>query len=229
MEEIRLEAARKLNLKQRATTSLQGHCMNSSPSREDRLREEVVLLREELRRLTVRVDRQGDQLDHLEILSEQSERGGSLNSSFLSEAASTRGGTGPAVVVANPSVGSYSVVEAASSVSEAGPVYSWAFREQVARGIGEFLARSLAGENRGNSGRDRLRGLQSRHYLVIRDFDGNITTDPVRVVSSFAAVRELCRRTSGYGDSIFVGLPSLREARVAVDSAGFTWPLHHQR
>lgn len=61
--------------------------MNSSPSREERLREEVVLLREELRRLTLRVDRQGDQLDHLEILSEQSERGGSLNSSFVSEAA----------------------------------------------------------------------------------------------------------------------------------------------
>ena len=185
--------------------------MNTPSSREERLREEVVLLREELRRLTLRVDRQADQLDHLELLSEHSERG-SFNSSFLSEVPTARGGSEPAAAPSNQSLGSYSVVEGTGAVSETGPVYSWVFREQVARGIGEFLARSLAGENRGNSGRDRLRGLQSRHYLVIRDYDGVITTHPVRVLNTFTAVKELRKRPSTGGDG--PGAVHLQERRV---------------
>ncbi len=198
--------------------------MSSVSTREERLREEVVQLREELRRLTLRVDRQSDQLEHLEIFSEQSGRS-VADSSFISEAPSARGGSEAAGVPAGTSLGSYSVVEEPVVIAEeAGPVYTWAYREQIARGIGCFLARSLAGENRGNSGRDRLRGLQSRHYIVIRDFDGQVTTSPVRILTTFTAVKSLCKRPSGYGDSIFVGVPSLREAKIAVETAGFSWP-----
>lgn len=100
---------------------------------------------------------------------------------------------------------------------------SWAEREQICVEIGNFLTRALSGGHRGNSGRDKLK-LASRLYLVVRDFRGRVTTRPVRVVSKFSEVKELCSEGNNWGDSIFVGLPSQREGRAVCEAAGFGWP-----
>ena len=215
-------------------------------NREDRLREEVVELRDEIRRLTIRVDRQADTISHLSALSEagslsQSAIGPrteehslcSEESSRIAEAeirseaeraaehsrADLRG-------VPESSLGSYSIVTGSRPAPEpaVGGGYSWTHREEVAREIGSFLARSLAGERRGSSGRERISRLQSRYYILVRDHSGLVTTQPVRVYSNFSAVKRLCAIGSNYGDSIFIGVPTLREGRLSVETAGFDWP-----
>ena len=138
----------------------------------------------------------------------------------------------------NTSVSSFELVgqeaEGSPEVSATGPVsgssssapasgQSWAERERICVEIGHFLTRSLAGGHRGNSGRDKLK-LASRLYLVIRDFSGAVTTRPVRVVTKFSEVKELCAKGNYWGDSIFVGLPSQREGRLVCETAGFGWP-----
>ena len=138
----------------------------------------------------------------------------------------------------NTSVSSFELVgqEAGGSaeVSAAGPAsdsslpasaagQSWAERERICVEIGHFLTRALAGGNRGQSGRDKLK-LASRLYLVIKDFRGTVTTRPVRVVAKFSEVKELCAEGNYWGDSIFVGLPSQREGRLVCETAGFGWP-----
>ena len=198
----------------------------SLTSREERLRQEVVELREEVRRLTTRVDRQQDLIE--ELSSVQSEL------SFSSELGAVERAAREVTEAAEEgSVGSYTVVPSvAASVPErplASPEvagYSWRLREEVAREIGAFLSRALRGENRGSSGRGKLKDLQSRIYIVVRDYDGGITTDPVRVFSNFSACRSLCQRRGSWGESIFVGLPSAAEGEIAVAAAGFRWPPH---
>ena len=59
----------------------------------------------------------------------------------------------------------------ATQVGES-PEQSWTFREEVAREIGAFVRRALAGEYRGQSGRNRIT-LASRIYLIFRDKAGN--------------------------------------------------------
>lgn len=110
-----------------------------------------------------------------------------------------------------------------SSPAAAAAGQSWAERERICEEIGNFLTRALAGGHRGNSGRDKLK-LASRLYLVVRDFRGAVTTRPVRVVSKFSEVKELCSVGNNWGDSIFVGLPSQREGRAVCETAGFGWP-----
>ena len=104
---------------------------------------------------------------------------------------------------------------------EPGP-YSWPRREEVAREIGAFLRRSLNGENRGSSGRDKV-SLQNRVYIVVRDIDGRVY-DPIRLETKFHVVKGLCHRAGSFGDSIFIGLPSHREAFIATRAAGLRWP-----
>ena len=101
-------------------------------------------------------------------------------------------------------------------------VQTWEQREVIAAEVGRWLRASLGGHHRGNSGRDRIL-LSSRLYIVIRDFSGVVTTDPVRIYSRFAEVREICFR-GHWGDSVFVGLPSQREVGVCLRAGGFTGP-----
>eukprot|EP00438_Fugacium_kawagutii_P029903 Skav200720 [mRNA] locus=scaffold2650:194332:201147:- [translate_table: standard] len=90
-------------------------------------------------------------------------------------------------------------------------------RAEAARSIGAFLRRSLAGEHRGESGRDRIK-LQSRVYILCKDLAGNVY-NPVRIYRTFSAIKPLVKEANNTcGDSIFIGLPSLWEARIAVDS-----------
>lgn len=115
----------------------QGPCMSGRESDSDRvLRCQVAELRDELRRLQLRVDRQEDQLSEL---SRELEDSRNLSSSALEGAPSS---------VASVASGSYSVVTPAPAPPATGIPPSWSYREAVAREIGEFLRRSLSGHNR---------------------------------------------------------------------------------
>ena len=96
---------------------------------------------------------------------------------------------------------------------------SWAEREDIAQGIGQFIKRALQGDYRGGSGRDRLK-LASKYYLIFRDRDGLTSLRPVRIETSFKAVKDCCFAKSKVADqSVFVGVPSLREAGIVVSEA----------
>ena len=76
---------------------------------------------------------------------------------------------------------------------------------------------------RGTSGRDRL-SLPSKFYLVVRDRAGRVYQNPVPVHSQFSAVKAICYSGGSWGDSMFVGVPTLREGQIAALAAGFGWP-----
>ena len=100
--------------------------------------------------------------------------------------------------------------------------YTEAERREVAAEVGRFFRRCLAGEERGTSGRDRIR-LQSRYYVLCRDISGQCY-NPVRVFSSFTALKPLVKQSGSSGDSVFAGFPTYWEASVAVAAAGLQWP-----
>lgn len=210
LETLDLELLRSRNPLQ---VTSQGPCMSVRETDSERiLRCQVAELRDELRRLQLRVDRQEDQLSEL---SREFEDSRNLSASVIEGAPSS---------VASATSGSYSAVTPIPAPPTPGIPPSWSYREAVAREIGEFLRRSLSGRNRGNSGREKLNPLQSRIYLVLRDHQGTVTERPVRVFSRFSAVKALCFHAGSPGDSIFIGLPSQREAEIAVEAAGCTWP-----
>ena len=99
---------------------------------------------------------------------------------------------------------------------------TWLEREAICDEIGEFIKRSLDGDHRGASGRDRLR-LPSRIWLVFRDYEG-LCYKPGRVCRSWQICKNLVKRGDGIGDSVFVGFPSEREARRVAGRSGVGWP-----
>lgn len=99
----------------------------------------------------------------------------------------------------------------------------WARRENIAREVGIWLRRALLGAHRGNSGRSRIRE-GSNFYLVARDFSGTVTDNPIRVLTRFSEVKSLCNKRGSWGNSIFVGLPTLREVFAALEGGDFTAP-----
>ena len=101
--------------------------------------------------------------------------------------------------------------------------HSWLEREQVCDEIAEFIKRCLGGDHRGSSGRDRI-ALPSKIWLVFRDFEG-IEYRPVRVCRNWSSCKELVKKNGAVGDSVFVGLPSEREACRVASQAGVGWPI----
>ena len=179
----------------------------SEPAVEPASSEDSATLVEEVRALTRAVENLAVRIGALEDRSEVQSSGYSVVTPAASQAAS---GTGH--LVAQP--------KAAAGSTTAGQ--TWEQRELIAAGVGRWLRASLEGQHRGNSGRDRIL-LSSRLYVVIRDFSGLVTTDPVRIFSRFSEVREICFR-GHWGDSVFVGLPSQREVGVCLRAGGFTGP-----
>lgn len=99
-------------------------------------------------------------------------------------------------------------------------------REAAARATGQFFRRCLNGEPRGESGRGRV-PLQNRIFVLIRSFEGVVHTHPVRVYSSYSALKpHICETGThnNFGDSIFAGFASQWEASLAVREAGCDWP-----
>ena len=114
-----------------------------------------------------------------------------------------------------------------SSQSGSAPVVlSEATRLAIAQEAGRFLRRCLEGVNRGTSGRERI-GLQSRCYILVRDYDGQLY-NPIQVHHRFATIKPLVKRGSDCGTSIFIGWPSLWEARACVLAAELIWPTDEQ-
>eukprot|EP00438_Fugacium_kawagutii_P018100 Skav210874 [mRNA] locus=scaffold1173:118408:120490:+ [translate_table: standard] len=96
--------------------------------------------------------------------------------------------------------------------------YSAAERREIAEGAGRFIKRSLNGDHRGTSGRERLR-LQSRIYVLFRDHSGRCY-NPVRVFETFSALQPLVKPRGDPGDSIFIGFPTKWEAKICSEEAG---------
>ena len=85
-----------------------------------------------------------------------------------------------------------------------------------------FLRRCREGLPRGSSGRDRLR-LQNRYYIILADYEGVFLPEPI-FTSGFAEVRRICKRGADAGGSVFVGLATQWEAKLALESGGFVIP-----
>jgi len=107
-------------------------------------------------------------------------------------------------------------------VNQPPPVLSWAERERICRGIGEFIQRALAGVHRGPSGRDLI-PLASRVWLVARSYTGE-DYQPVRVFHRFADCKALVKRGQDCGASVFIGLPSEKEGKWVAAASGLGWP-----
>lgn len=110
---------------------------------------------------------------------------------------------------------------AAPNAATAG-TQSWSVREAICDEIALWLTRSLNGDHRGSSGRDRL-NLPSRVWVVARDFEGNDFNAP-RVYRQFGSCKSSVKRGTDCGQSIFVGLPSQREAFRVISAAGLSRP-----
>lgn len=180
---------------------------------------EIEGLREEVRVLTERVDR----------LSELVERriDGAL-SSWSGTLVGTRVSPSYAASVVDPVVEpvSGSTLPVAPALSRAGVnTPSSSDRVRICKEIGGWLRRNLAGDHRGNSGRFRLPEA-SKFYIIIRDYSGQVYTSPARVVDNFSQAKHLCCRAGKWGNSIFIGLPSLQEVRIALEEGGFEPPAH---
>ena len=100
---------------------------------------------------------------------------------------------------------------------------SWLQREAICDEIGQFLHRCISGGFRGTSNRSKI-PLPSRLWIIVRDYAGQIYS-PVKVVRSWTSCKLLCKPNNHEcGDSVFVGLPSEREARRTVQAAGLLFP-----
>ena len=87
---------------------------------------------------------------------------------------------------------------------------TWGQREQICRAVGVWLRTCLEGRHRGASGRDRI-AQASRCWLVARDYLGN-DLGHLRLFRKFCLCRDLVKRGNSCGESVFIGVPSDREA-----------------
>ena len=100
--------------------------------------------------------------------------------------------------------------------------YTEAERRTAAIEVGRFLRHALEEEHQGASSRDRIK-LQSRVYILCKNISGRLY-NPVKIFHSFAAIKPLVKVDGECGNSVFVGLPTVWEAKVAVRAAGLNWP-----
>ena len=177
------------------------------------LRVEVAELREEVESLRVEVGRLRRSLSELRLIVQGVGEVDRVSESSFAVVAEQR----EIPVAPLPLAETGGAGRAASSCG-----LSWGERESIAEQIGGYLVRSLAGNHRGSSGRDRI-PLASRFYIIVRDFTGHVFS-PVKVVRSWSSCQRLVKRGSDIGESIFVGVPSEREAQKVVSSAGLTFP-----
>lgn len=100
-------------------------------------------------------------------------------------------------------------------------------RREIAKSIGAWLRRCVQGELRGPSGRDRI-NLPSKLYLVVRDINLKSHNPPL-VFFSWREAKDWCLIRGQNAESIYIGLPSKEEARVALSAAGLEFPAALQR
>ena len=95
-------------------------------------------------------------------------------------------------------------------------------RVSIAAEAGLFLRRALDGTHRGSSGREKLR-VSSRCYLLLRDHSGRCF-NPAQLYHSWQAIKPLVKPAGDCGSSVFIGWPTVREAKICCEAAGVTWP-----
>ena len=95
-------------------------------------------------------------------------------------------------------------------------------RVEVARSVGVWILRCLQDLPRGSSGRNKIKE-GSNFYLVIRTVDG-VEFNPPKVLNSWKETKAIVSRGSGFGNSIFVGLPTKADARLALETAKLKIP-----
>ena len=176
------------------------------------LRAEIQGLRLEIQELRARVA----ELEGFEVITSEVPPGPSATSSFPPTTSPSQ------VSTAAPSTSTATSTSGVPKEGDSGS-QSWEFRLEVAGEVGAFLRGSLEGGFRGPSGRDKILA-KSRVYLLVRDWDGGVYTDPVKIFRTWRSLRPLVEKGGSFGSSIFVGPPSDKEAKAAVQSAGFTWP-----
>ena len=188
------------------------------------LRDEARALRSLLERLESRIE-ELEGLAAFEVVSESPARSSGAhqpsNPGTPCRASGPPAGRSTTAGSALPSAGEFGD---GSGPEQPGPPTS-EFRVQVAQAVGRFLAGQLAGNRTGGSGRDRLR-LASKFYIVCRDSSGKDYLPPL-VTSSFSRVKQLCfvgGNRDNCGSSVFIGLPSQSEVRLALAAAGLPCP-----
>ncbi|CAL1126880.1 unnamed protein product [Cladocopium goreaui] len=105
-------------------------------------------------------------------------------------------------------------VSCSGSRSSPASTISWERRLEISREVGRFLAPAVRSEYHGSSGREKI-PLASRFWLVARSFHGEVL-NPIRVFSKWGLAKELVKRGSECGESVFVGLPSQCEIGCAI-------------
>ena len=95
-------------------------------------------------------------------------------------------------------------------------------RAQIAEEAGRFLRRALDGTHRGTSGRERLR-VSSRYYLLLREHSG-VLHNPAQLHRSWNSIKPLVKPFGDCGTSVFIGWPTVQEARICCEAAGVAWP-----
>ena len=173
-----------------------------------RVEQDNRLLREEVRLLSARVDHLTEQLSALRLDVETSQI--SEDQSFQAASAASASEAGHS--------------QTPDSLPSGGALLTPAIRTGICKDIGGFIRRALSGGHRGSSGRDRL-NLSSRIWLVFRNYRGQVFTQPCKLFHRFSEAKKECSGPGGdLGDSVFIGLPSLNDARIVVAEAGATLP-----
>ena len=102
-------------------------------------------------------------------------------------------------------------------------IISWEERVHIAEEVGRWLHRAISGLHRGKSSRSR-NPLGSHVWIVVRDYAGQIYT-PVKVHRNWTSCCRLVRPGGVEpGCSVFIGLPTEEEAKIAVEAGGLVWP-----
>ena len=98
-------------------------------------------------------------------------------------------------------------------------------RALVLQSIGKWIRLCLQGKRRGTSGREHI--AESSHiYLIARAASGECF-NPVKICWSWPEARQLVKVGSGFGESVFVGLPSAADIEVVGVWAGLDTPVNH--
>ena len=175
---------------------------------------------EEVRELRVLIRDLQERVRVLELRQEPAETGGELTSD-------RRTSTPPRVPSSTTRLSPARVARSPTSAPSQ-PTVQPQDREAIVRGIGSWIRDCLAGERRGLSGRERL-SQSSRIYLLFRDYHNRLS-DPVEIFGRWSEIAPRVSAT-GYpdrnphlGDSVFVGLPNLADARLVAQVAGVAWP-----
>ena len=202
------------------------------------LREEVDSLRTELGRVRRAVSdlRLGGSLSDSRSLTRQAIEEESEDSYSVVSETPSRSFAAPGSPLQVPAAGATTSLPASSASIGGGsgiasplraPVLSWPERLAIADQIAGFIERSLAGGHRGNSGREK-NPLQSRYWVVIRDYAGQIYS-PVKVFTRWGSAKDLVKKVHDCGDSIFIGFPTEQEGKRSIEGAGLIWPAHFEQ